>query len=52
MWPYLSLILLGISEILGATPSVQANGILDAVVKFAINYFRPSDAPQVEEKKP
>lgn len=48
-WPYLSMILLGISEILGATPSIQANGILDAVIKFAINYLKP--AAQVEEKK-
>lgn len=58
-WPYISLVLLGISEILGATPSIQANGIVDAVVKFAINTLSAqagmpqpqAPAPQAEAEK-
>lgn len=52
-WPYVSLVLLGISEFLGAMPSIQVNGIADAAIKAIIAALVPkvqANLPPVDKK--
>ncbi len=49
-WPYLSLVLFGISEILGAVPSIKANGLADAVIKAVEGFTKPKPPGGAELK--